>query len=98
MPNRTFLSENEKTASGFKVSKDRVTLLLCSNTSGGYMIKPMLIYRSLNSRALKGINNNALPVYWIANSKASVTADLLRNCFLNCFVSKAETYLKRNNL
>lgn len=98
MLNRTFISKNEKTAPGFKVSKDRVTLLLCSNASGDYMAKPMLIYRSLNPRALKGINKNALPVYWKANSKAWVTADLFRNWFLNCFVPEVESYLKRNNL
>ena len=98
MPNRTFISKNEKTAPGFKVSKDRVTLLLCSNASGDYMTKPMLIYRSLNPRALKGINKNALPVHWKANLKAWVSADLFRNWFLNCFVPEVETYLKRNNL
>ncbi|XP_047366826.1 tigger transposable element-derived protein 1-like [Vespa velutina] len=34
MPNRTFIAKSEKTASGFKAAKDRITLLLCSNASG----------------------------------------------------------------
>jgi hypothetical protein len=33
IPNRTFISKEEKTAPGFKVSKDRFTLLLCSNAN-----------------------------------------------------------------
>ena len=98
MPNRTFISENEKTADGFKVSKDQVTLVLCSSASGDCMTKPMLIYRSINPRALKGIIENVLPVYWKANSNAWVTADLFRNWCLNCFVPEVEIYLKRNNL
>ncbi|XP_017796951.1 PREDICTED: tigger transposable element-derived protein 1-like [Habropoda laboriosa] len=31
MPSRTFIAKREKTAPGFKVSKDRITLLLCNN-------------------------------------------------------------------
>ncbi|GFT96971.1 tigger transposable element-derived protein 1 [Trichonephila clavipes] len=44
---------DEKTASGHKASKDRVTLLLCSNASGDRMLKPLLINKSLRPRALK---------------------------------------------
>ena len=62
-----FYHKMKKTAPGFKVLKDLVTLLLCSNASGDCRTKPMLIYRSLNLRVLKGIIENALPVYWKAN-------------------------------
>ncbi|GFY42484.1 tigger transposable element-derived protein 1 [Trichonephila inaurata madagascariensis] len=34
MPKRTFLSHEEKQASGFKAAKDRLTLLLGGNASG----------------------------------------------------------------
>uniref|UniRef100_A0A1A9W8G6 HTH CENPB-type domain-containing protein n=1 Tax=Glossina brevipalpis TaxID=37001 RepID=A0A1A9W8G6_9MUSC len=40
MPSRTFISKNEKTAPGFKVSKDRITLLLYSNASGNFITTP----------------------------------------------------------
>ncbi|GFX22764.1 tigger transposable element-derived protein 1 [Trichonephila clavipes] len=60
----------EKTASGFKAAKDRVTLLLCSNASGDRMLKPLLVNRSLKPRALKGKDLNTLPVHWMANKKA----------------------------
>ncbi|GFY25486.1 tigger transposable element-derived protein 1 [Trichonephila clavipes] len=53
MPNRTYIAKNEKTASGHKASKDRVTLLLCSNASGDRMLKPLLINKSLRPRDLK---------------------------------------------
>ncbi|GFU78484.1 tigger transposable element-derived protein 1 [Trichonephila clavipes] len=51
--NHTYIAKDEKTASGHKASKDRVTLLLCSNASGDWMLKPLLINKSLRPRALK---------------------------------------------
>ncbi|XP_017891414.1 tigger transposable element-derived protein 1-like [Ceratina calcarata] len=98
MPTRTFISKKEKTAPGFKVSKDRLTLLLCSNASGDFMTKPLLVYRSLNPRALKGVNKNTLPVYWKANPRAWVTGNLFKDWFLNCFVPDVERYLRQKNL
>uniref|UniRef100_A0ABD2X145 HTH CENPB-type domain-containing protein n=1 Tax=Trichogramma kaykai TaxID=54128 RepID=A0ABD2X145_9HYME len=47
MPNRTYLSKEEKTAPGGKVSKDRYTLLLCANAAGTFRCKPMLVWKKL---------------------------------------------------
>ncbi|GFX44765.1 tigger transposable element-derived protein 1 [Trichonephila clavipes] len=55
LPNRTYIAKDEKTASGHKESKDRVTLLLCSNASGDRMLKPLLINKSLRPRAIKDL-------------------------------------------
>lgn len=71
---------------------------MCSNASGDFMTKSLLIRRSLNSHALGGVNKNILPVYWKANSKAYVIRDLFREWFLNCFVPEVENYLKKKNL
>lgn len=64
MPSRTFIIQDEAKAPGFKAQKDCVTLVTCGNAAGS-MIKPGLIYRSRNPRALKNKNKNALPVYWM---------------------------------
>ncbi|GFX81628.1 tigger transposable element-derived protein 1 [Trichonephila clavipes] len=53
LPNRTYITKDENTARGHKASKDRVTLLLCSNASRDWMLKPLLINKSLRPRALK---------------------------------------------
>ena len=98
MPNRTYISKAERSAPGFKVSKDRITLLLCANASGDCMVKPMLVYRSLNPRALKGKNKCHLPVFWRANKKAWVTGALSMDWLNNCFVPDVERYLSKKNL
>lgn len=98
MPSRTFISKEEKTAPGFKVSKDRLTLLLCGNAAGDYKNKPLLIYASENPRALKGMSKASLPVHWASNKKAWMTGKIFENWFLNCFCVEVETYCRDKNI
>ncbi|GFV78453.1 tigger transposable element-derived protein 1 [Trichonephila clavipes] len=98
LPNRTYIAKEEKTASGHKASKDRVTLLLCSNASGDRMLKPLLINKSLRPRALKGKDLKQLPVHWMANPKTWMTTDFLTEWFNNCFVPEVEAYMKEKSL
>lgn len=53
----------QKPASGFKAEKDKVTLLFCPNESGDCLIKPLVIYRSLNHHASKNQNQDKLLVF-----------------------------------
>ncbi|GFR13043.1 tigger transposable element-derived protein 1 [Trichonephila clavata] len=98
MPSRTYISKDEKNAAGFKVAKDRITLLLCSNASGDLVTKPMFIYRSLNPRSMKGCNKTNLPVYWRANKKAWMTKYLFKDWFYNCFDYLTKNYLTKKNM
>jgi len=65
----------KKTAPGFKAAKDRLTLLFCANASG-FIIKSMVVYKSLNPRAFKGETINHLPVFRRANNTACVTEQI----------------------
>ncbi|XP_070593700.1 tigger transposable element-derived protein 1-like isoform X2 [Erythrolamprus reginae] len=97
MPSRTFLMQDEAKAPGFKAMKDRVTLIMCGNAAG-FLMKPGLIYKSRNPRALKNRNKNALPVYWMHNPKAWITKPLMRDWFHQCFIPQVKDYLAAKGL
>ncbi|GFT45840.1 tigger transposable element-derived protein 1 [Trichonephila clavipes] len=98
LPNHTYIAKDEKTASGHKASKDRVTLLLCSNASGDRMSKPLLINKSLRPRTPKSKDLKQLSVHWMANPKAWMTTAIFTEWFHNCFVPEVEAYMKEKSL
>ena len=96
------MSQRESNAAGFKAAKDRVSILLCANAEGDFKVKPMMLFRSLNPRALKNKNKQALPMYWRANRKAWVMSGRFHTCsidwFHTCFIPQVERYLAGKNL
>ncbi|GFW19277.1 tigger transposable element-derived protein 1 [Trichonephila clavipes] len=96
MHNRIYIAIDKKTARGHKSSKDRVTLLLCSNASGDFMLKPLLINKYLRPRALKGKDLKQL--HWMANPKAWMTTAIFTEWFNNCLVPEVEVYMKEKSL
>ncbi|XP_061923673.1 tigger transposable element-derived protein 1-like [Entelurus aequoreus] len=97
MPSRTFIMKEEANAPGFKAQKDRFTLVMCGNAAG-FMIKPGLVYKSENPKALKNKNKNVLPVYWMHNPKARMTNSLISNWFHQCFIPEVRLYLAEKGL
>jgi hypothetical protein len=98
MPERTYISKEEKTMPRFKAAKDRLTLLLGGNASGNYRLKPLLIYHSENPRALKDITKATLPVYYRSNRKAWIAIPLFEDWFINCFIPEVEKYCRENDI
>lgn len=98
LPKRTFISRTEKSAPGFKGSKDRLTLLLGGNANGDFKFKPFLVYQSENPRALKGCSKNRLPVHWRANKKSWMTALLFKDWVSTCAIPEIKSYCNRENL
>uniref|UniRef100_H9GPB4 HTH CENPB-type domain-containing protein n=1 Tax=Anolis carolinensis TaxID=28377 RepID=H9GPB4_ANOCA len=97
MPSRTFIMKEEATAPGFKAQKDRATLIMCGNAAG-FMIKPGLIYKAKNPRALKNKNKNVLPVHWMHHPKACMTKILMRDWFHQCFIPEVKVYLAEKGI
>jgi hypothetical protein len=55
MPNRTYITKDDKSLPGHKPMKDRLTLLL--GLTLVVKLKPLLVYHSENPRALKKFHN-----------------------------------------
>ncbi|OMJ28469.1 Tigger transposable element-derived protein 1 [Smittium culicis] len=83
MPKRIYVSLEEKSVSGFKPIKNKVTLTLGSNSTGDYKLKPMLINAFETPRALKGHNKNDLKVIWRSSKKSYMTKYIFREYFKN---------------
>jgi hypothetical protein len=64
LQSRTYNSRDEKSAPGFKASKDRLTLLLGGNASRTLKLKSLLVCRSETPRVMKGILKSHWPVIW----------------------------------
>ena len=89
MPSSTFLFKEEVKRPGFNPHRDRVTVVMCGNPAD-FMLKPSLIYKIKNPRALKNKNKTLISVYWMHNSKAWITKAVTLNWFLYCFNSADE--------
>jgi hypothetical protein len=98
MPSRTFIAKEEKSMSGFKVAKDRLTLSLGANAAGECKLKHLMIYHSDNPTALKNYVKSTLPVYYKANKKAWMTTDIFSTWFSKYFKPEVKTYCREKNI
>ncbi|KAK9729139.1 Tc5 transposase DNA-binding domain [Popillia japonica] len=53
LPNSTLADRDEKCVKGFKMNKERLTVLLCANSSGDQMLTPYVIGKYKKLRAYK---------------------------------------------
>lgn len=57
MPSSSFISRQEKHAPGWKVAKDRLKIMVCSNVSGDLKLKPL----PDTPTVMKGCSTERLP-------------------------------------
>ncbi|GLV40841.1 hypothetical protein CBL_10016 [Carabus blaptoides fortunei] len=100
MPNRTYITQEEKALPGHKPMKNRLTLLFCGNASEDCKLKPLLIYHSENPRAFKkhNVQKTQLPVMWRSSSKAWVTREYFSEWFNVVFGPSVKSYLEETSL
>ncbi len=83
---------------GFKLLKDRISLLLCTNADGSEKLDPLLIGKSKRHKCLRNFKNN---VEYKSNSLVWMTSDLFNGWFsdLNgkCIKENTKIFLLMDN-
>ncbi|XP_017491045.1 PREDICTED: jerky protein homolog-like, partial [Rhagoletis zephyria] len=95
LPDRTYVSQTEKTAPGRKSEKARITFLACTNATGQHKVKPLIIGRAKKPRSFKAYD---IPVDYRNSKSAWMTADIFREWFHQCFVPEVQKYLLKKGL
>lgn len=87
-PDKSFHFKNEKCSNG-KFSKDRITVLLCSNMTGTVKKELLVIGKAKKPRCLKNVH--FLPVSYEGNKRAWMTSSIFED-----FLWKWDRKLKQN--
>lgn len=94
LPDKTLAFKSEKCVGG-KMSKERLTILFCTNMVGEKE-KLLVIGKAARPRALKNVPLNNLPVTWTSNKKAWMTRNIMTDWLLD--MDRRMRYQKRNIL
>ena len=98
LPNKILASAKEARAPGFKVRKERVTILACCNAKGDHKLRLAMIGKANKPRAFKGLSPNAFPLWYTHQKKAWMDSNIFQHWFLNEFVRATVKYVRDKNL
>ena len=97
-PDRTLVACREKTAPGLKKSKDRLTVLACTNATGTHKLKPVVIGKFAKPQCFKYVNMNALPVIYKSQRNAWMNSKLFAKWFKKDFVPAVKHHQHAQNI
>lgn len=102
LPTKSLALKCEKAAAGYKKSKERVTVLACSNATGTHKLKLALIGKSKKPRAFKNVKMRCdefdLPVWYRNQPNAWMSEHIFNEWFNKQFVPEVEKHLQSKNL
>ncbi|XP_053964216.1 jerky protein homolog-like [Anastrepha ludens] len=84
-------------APGWKVQKQRITLMVSANSSG-YRLPLVVVHTAKRPRCDTKSNMNALPVAYYAQKNAWMDQTIFRDWFMNSFVPNVRNYLMSEGL
>lgn len=94
LPTGTLVSQDEKSAPGRKIPKDRLTFMPCCNASGTHKLPLLILGKSKNPRVFK---NASLPVIYNGSKKGWMTRQLFSDWFRKNFIPDVSDFLENIN-
>ncbi|XP_055711347.1 jerky protein homolog-like [Phlebotomus papatasi] len=98
LPNKTLVEKNRRSAPGFKVNKERVSVLACANATGLHKLPLFVIGKAQNPRAFKNVDKSSFPVKYGHQASSWMSKVLFRDWFFSDFVPQVRDYLRRQGL
>ena len=89
LPSKSLVSRKEAAAPGYKMSKDRVTVMVCANATGTHRIPLLMIGKSKNPRCFKNVK---LPLIYTSQKNAWMNSDLFIKWFENNFIPEVKKF------
>ena len=95
LPDKTLAFKTANSAPGHKVSKERVTVLICANASGSHALPLFVIGKAQKPRCFNNIFN--LPVVYRGQKNAWMNGDLFTKRFIKDFVPNVEAHQQKTS-
>ncbi|KAJ8866499.1 hypothetical protein PR048_032342 [Dryococelus australis] len=90
LPRKSPASRREKSTPRFKVSKERITAIVCANASGEHKVKLLVIGQSKKPRCFKNVQT--LPVSYTSQTSAWTTSVIFLDWFKNEFIASVTKF------
>ena len=95
LPEKTLAARSGKEAPGMKNSKERVTLMACSNATSSHKLPLMFIGKAQKPRCFKDVNMSALPVRYYTQKSAWVNFTIFADWFQEELVPSVKKHLSQ---
>ena len=99
LPDRTLAMRNDaRKTEGYKLAKDRTTVLFCVNKTGTHKLKPLCIGKSAKPCCFHHVNMETMPLAYTASGNAWMTAAIFTEWFNKSFVPSVRRHLRERRL
>lgn len=101
LPSKTLALKKEKSAPGYKISKERVTMTVCCNVTGTHKLPLQIIGKSKNPRSFKNNednNNYKNAAIYMQTSNGWQDQESFKKYFEEVFVKNVNEFARDNKL
>lgn len=90
LPTKSLVSKRETAAPGYKVSKARITAMVCANYTGDHRLPLLIIGKSKQPRCFKGVNK--LPVAYRNQKNSWMDTKIFGDWYENVFIPEVKKH------